>query len=65
METKMNKKCKIINGQFCWFLQVDGQDISFQGSWCAKYFRDHYKGLGYRVEFLEDPPKDEEPKIII
>jgi len=46
--------CKLVNGRFSWFLQVDGQEISFQGSHNAKYFEEHYKELGYEVEWLKE-----------
>ena len=49
----MNKICKIINGQFSWILEVDGEKISFQGGWNTDYFERHYAGIGYRVERVD------------
>ena len=48
----MNKICKIINDQFSWVLEVDGHSISFDGSYNADYFEQHYKTLGYEVKRL-------------
>ena len=50
----MKKKCKIINGRFSWIMEVDGHKISFQGFYNAEYFRDHYKKLGYDVEYIPE-----------
>jgi len=50
----MSKKCEIVNGQFSWFLRVDGQDISFQGGSNADYFEKHYKELGYEVTIIDE-----------
>jgi hypothetical protein len=50
------KKCKIVNGEFSWFMQVDGNTIVFSGSDAADYFKTHYEGLGYEVEFLYQRP---------
>jgi len=47
------KTCKIINGQFSWVLEVDGEKISFQGSWNADYFERHYIGLEYKIERVD------------
>jgi len=49
----MDKICKIINGQFSWILEVDGEEISFQGGWNADYFERHYSGLGYKIERVD------------
>lgn len=46
----MDKVCKIINGQFSWILEVDGQEISFDGGHNADYFEQHYSALGYTVK---------------
>jgi hypothetical protein len=46
----MDKVCKIINGQFSWILEVDGQSISFQGYYNSEYFEKHYSELGYIIE---------------
>lgn len=45
------KTCTITNKKFAWVLEVDGQEIRFQGSWNADYFSEHYSALGYTVEF--------------
>jgi hypothetical protein len=45
----MDKVCKIINGQFSYFLEVDGLKIPFEYSWNAEYFEKHYTELGYKV----------------
>lgn len=45
----MDKVCKIINDQFCYILEVDGQLIAFNGFWNAQYFKEHYSGLGYLI----------------
>jgi hypothetical protein len=47
----MNKFCKIVNSKFSWLLIVDGFTISFQGSFAAEYFLNHYTLLGYTVEY--------------
>lgn len=47
------KICEIINSRFCWFLRVDGESISFQGSYNADYFANHYANLGYKVERID------------
>ena len=49
-EKIMNKLCKIINSQFTWILEVDGESISFNGGYNADYFEKHYKELGYEVK---------------
>lgn len=49
-----NRKCVITNGQFSYYLEVDDQIISFQGSYNADYFEKHYRELGYEVERKED-----------
>lgn len=47
----MKKKvCKLINGQFSWVLEVDGESIGFSGASSADYFEKHYRKLGYTVE---------------
>ena len=43
------KEVKLINGRFSWFLCVDGNKISFQGSQNADYFAEHYRSIGYTV----------------
>jgi uncharacterized protein YmfQ (DUF2313 family) len=50
METKT---CKLINGQFCWSLIVDDQNINFVGSANADYFEKHYSDLGYKIERID------------
>lgn len=50
----MNKICKLVNDNFSYFLQVDGQNISFQGMGNAEYFEEHYKALGYTIEWDRD-----------
>jgi uncharacterized protein YmfQ (DUF2313 family) len=50
----MEKTCKIINGQFSWILEVDGQSIGFQGGLNADYFERHYRSLGYKVERINE-----------
>lgn len=50
----MNKVCKIINSQFSYILEVDGESIPFNGSYNADYFEKHYKNLGYKVERIND-----------
>ena len=52
------KEVKLINGWFSWFLCVDGEKISFQGSENADYFADHYRKLGYTVNFEEEESED-------
>lgn len=52
--TNENKTCKIINGQFSWMLEVDGELVSFNGGHNADYFEKHYKGLGYNVERINN-----------
>ena len=47
------KICEIVNSRFCWFLRVDGESISFQGSCNADYFANHYTNLGYKVERID------------
>lgn len=47
------KKCIIENGQFSYILKVDGEVISFTGSYNADYFEGHYKDLGYEVERIK------------
>lgn len=46
----MKKVCKITNGQFSWIMEVDGEEITFNGGHNAEYFERHYKSLGYEVE---------------
>jgi len=45
----MDKICKIINGNHCYILEVDGQEIPFQLGYSADYFEQHYKELGYKI----------------
>lgn len=47
METPI---CKITNGQFSYFLEVDGENFSFDGGSASDYFEKHYKELGYIIE---------------
>ena len=47
------KTCRIINERFSWILEVDGMKIEFQDRVAAEYFHQHYKGLGYEVEFID------------
>jgi hypothetical protein len=37
-------------------MQVDEETIVFSGSDAADYFKIHYEGLGYEVEFLDQKP---------
>jgi uncharacterized protein YmfQ (DUF2313 family) len=46
------KKCQIINSKFSWILKVDDEEIAFQGSRNADYFKKHYESLGYKVEII-------------
>lgn len=50
----MDKICIIINERFSWFLVVDGESISFQGSQNADYFEKHYFELGYKIERVDN-----------
>lgn len=50
----MEKVCKLINGQFSWFLEVDGERIPFDYRSSAEYFEKHYSSLGYKVEWLDE-----------
>ena len=52
------KECKIINCQFCWLLCVDNREVQFQGFSNAEYFEEHYKELGYEVEWMKEGDKD-------
>lgn len=54
-----NKIAKIINSKFSWILEVDGQRICFNGSFCAEYFANHYKELGYEIVWDRDNWKNE------
>ena len=57
----MDKKkvCKIINRRFNIFLEVDGHEIPFRGSYNAEYFQNHYANLGYEI-ILEKEKDDEQ-----
>ena len=57
------KKCKLINSNFSWILEVDGQSIFFQGSANAEYFTSHYRSLGYEIEWDNDAWKREQAAI--
>lgn len=54
------KIARITNGRFSWVLEVDGENILFQGHSSAEYFLNHYRKLGYVIEiddssgFLEE-----------
>lgn len=48
------KKCKIINSDFSWVMNVDEKEILFQNYESAIYFKEHYKELGYDVEFIDN-----------
>ena len=48
------KICRIINGRFSWFLEVDGQKIPFNYGSSADYFKKHYEELGYYVEMIAE-----------
>ena len=51
------KECIITNGRFTYLMEVDGHKITFQGSYSADYFEQHYKDLGYKVvRKQEDEP---------
>ena len=41
--------CTLVNGQFSWFLRVDGEEIPFNYAKNADYFEKHYTELGYKV----------------
>lgn len=43
------KVCTILNGALSWFLEVDGESISFDTYRAAEYFLKHYEALGYTV----------------
>jgi len=45
------KICKLINGRFSWIMNVDGEEILFQGLCTAEYFAKHYKKLGYKIKW--------------
>lgn len=48
----MKKKiCKIYNGEHSYMLEVDGLKIPFQTHAAVTYFIEHYKRLGYIIEF--------------
>ena len=47
------KTCTIRNLEGSWELVVDSVHIIFVGSKSARYFRKHYKRLGYRVEYID------------
>ena len=50
----MEKKiCKLVNALFSWILEVDGEEIYFQGRDSAEYFEKLYKKLGYIVLWEE------------
>jgi hypothetical protein len=49
-----NKRtCRIINGQFSWTMEVDGETITFSGRSSAEYFQVLYEKIGYKVEFID------------
>lgn len=48
------KTCTIINGRFCWILQVDNVEIPFNGGHHAEYFQNLYSKLGYKVEIKNE-----------
>lgn len=54
----MDKVCKIINGKFSWFLEVDGCKIPFQYLIGAEYFEKHYSELGYTVLKIDEYNKN-------
>jgi hypothetical protein len=45
------RECKLINDWWAWRLEVDGQNIGFQGAASADYFAEHYRKLGYKVSY--------------
>lgn len=45
------KICKIINGKFSWQIDVDGQKVNINST---DYFEEHYKSLGYRLEYYRE-----------
>lgn len=48
------KVCCIVNGEFSYYLRVDGQDIAFTNSGAAQYFGHHYEELGYAVFLVNE-----------
>lgn len=59
-DSKPLKKCKIVNGKFSYYLEVDGRTINFDGGSNADYFKEHYESLGYEVEMDLEAYKKEE-----
>lgn len=47
------KTCHIINDRFSYILEVDEQQIPFQGSHNAEYFEKHYLNMGYDVKYTD------------
>ena len=48
------KVCTIVNGQFSYILEVDGESIAFNGSSSAEYFKEHYRKLGYKIHLYKE-----------
>jgi len=48
------KICKLTNGQFSWFMNVDDVEVVFQGFSNAEYFAKHYKKLGYKIKWEKE-----------
>ena len=52
----MNSKkvCKLVNGIFAWVLKVEGLEVAFSSALAADYFAEHYKKLGYEIEWEKE-----------